>query len=232
MQKTVLVEMLVEDISSNFLKRFASRMLPTWNESASRSMTDDLVHPALKRYCFGQDRYHLIQSMFLKVGEESGYESKVVLCDMNNYPIPEVVIGRFAFSANYTFNPTEKYVLNSSQTRKQHSAINNQYMRRGQGNLFGDTFDETKILIAEKIQANILFGCGGNGLDYENNGFLRIAFPSVEAKKDKNGNDTNKVYFVENHKYSDILQLVSDKERNAQAKPKIADIAVPKLKIK
>lgn len=227
-----MVKMLVEDLETKFLKRIDSRMLAAWNESISRSITDDSIDDALKRYCFGHSKYFLVQSLFLRVGLECGYESKVVPCEQNNYPIPEVVIGRFVFTAHHSYNPFDKYVLNSSRTRKQHSNINNQYINRGQRSLFGDTFDETKILAAEKIQANILFGCGGNGLNYENNGFLRIAFPSVERVKNKKGNDTNKVWFVENHDLREILSLVSDKEKRNQAKPTIADVAIPKLKVK
>jgi hypothetical protein len=232
MQETVLVKMLVEDLSAKFLKRFDSRMLAIWQESISRSVKDDRIDDALKSYCFGHSKYFLVQSLFLDVGRECGYESKVVPCDQNKYPIPEVTIGRFAFTAHFTFNPHEKYAFNSSLTRKQHSAINNKYMNRGQGSLFGDTFDDSKIRIAEKIQANLLFGCGGNGLDYERNKFLRIAIPSMETAKDRFGKDTNKVFFVENHSFDDILQLVSDKERQQQIKPTIIDVAVPKIKIK
>lgn len=232
MSETVLVRMLVEDLETKFLKRIQSRMLTAWNESISRSVKDDGIDEALKRYCFGHSKYFLVQSLLLKVGRECGYQSETVPCEQNNYPIPEVVIGKFVFTAHHTFNPHEKYVLNSSQIRKQNSNINNQYINRGQGNLFGNTFDETKILGATKIQANILFGCGGNGLDYENNGFLRIAFPSVERIKDKNGKDTNKVWFVENHRFEDILLLVNNKEKREQAKPTIIDVAVPKIKIK
>lgn len=231
MKETPLVKMLVEDLETNFLKRIDSRMLTAWNESIGRSIADENINDALKRYCFGHSKYFLVQSLFLSVGLECKYESKVVPCEQNNYPIPEVVIGRFVFTAHHQYNPSDKYVLNSSRTRKQHSSINNQYIKQGQASLFGDTFDDNKILAAEKIQANILFGCGGNGLNYEANGFLRIAIPSVETAKNRQGKETNKVWFVENHDLREILQLVSDKERREQAKPTIADVAIPKLKI-
>jgi len=224
MEKSVLVEMLVEDMSSQFLKRFEGRMPTSWNEAVGRSVNDPHIDPALERYALGQARYFLVQSMFIEVGKQCGYQTRIDLCEQNNYPIPVVIIGRFIVTAHYAFSASEKFVLNSSFTRKQHSAINNAYVLKNQGNLFEPAFDEKKIRDAKEVRANVLFGCAGSGLDFQNYGFLRIAFPSVETVSDR-------VLLVENHKYQDVLSLVSEKERKAkrQAKPMI-DVAKPTLK--
>lgn len=228
MEKTVLLDMIVEDLGSSFLKRLYGRMPAVWNEAMDRSITDNYTHEALKRYAFGQARYFLVQSLFLDVGQECGYESRIIPCDQNNYPIAIVQAGRFIFTAHYTFNPTEKYALNSSFTRQQHSAINNAYVHRAQQPLFGPTFDVSKVSAATEVRANILFGCGGIGLDFENHGFLRIAIPSVEPAK---GNGEGKVLFVENHDCRDVLLLITKKEQQVKAKP-VINVATPQIKMR
>lgn len=229
MGQNALLDMLVEDLDSVFLKQFHSRIETVWNEAIARSIKDPSIDPSVKRYCFGHDKYFLTQSMFLKLGAECGYESRAVPCEQNNYPIPVVTVKRFRFTAHHTFKPDEKYAPNPSRTRKQDSTINNEYLKRGQGNLFGPAFDESKLDEADGIQANILFGCGGNGLEFKTNGFLRIAFPSFETEYE-NGRDTRKVLLVENFRLLDVLALVNSKERTKQARP-VVSVAAPKLKV-
>ncbi len=228
MGKSTLVDMLAEDLESKFLKRFESRIPTAWNEAIGRSIEDASTNDALKRYAFGHSRYFLIQSLLLDVGTECGYDSRIEYCQQNNYPIPVVSMGRFIFTTHFAFNPTDKYVPNSSITRQQNSSINNEYLNRDQLRLFGPSFDDSKISSATEIRGNILFGCGGNGLDFLNHGFLRIAIPSTEAA---NGKDSKKVFLVENHNYRDILALVSEKERASKpiAQP-VIDVALPKIK--
>jgi hypothetical protein len=229
MAQNVLMEMLVEDLGSVFLKRFQSRMVTVWNEAISRSIKDDNIHESVKPYCFGHDKYFLTQSMFLKLGADCGYESKIVPCEQNNYPIPVVIANRFRFTVHHAFKPNEKYAPNPSQTRLQDSRINNGYLKRAQRSLFDDpVFDESKVAGATGIQANLLFGCDGNGLDFLNHGFLRIAIPSTEPET-VNGKETGKVLLVENYAFNDVLGLVSEKERANKAQP-VIEIAVPKIK--
>ena len=115
----------VPDVNAVFLKQFQSRMETVWNEALGRSINDKSIDDAVKRYCFGHDKYFLTQSMFLKLGAECGYESKIVPCEQNNYPIPVVVAKRFRFTIHHAFKPDEKYAPNPSRTRRQDSSLNN-----------------------------------------------------------------------------------------------------------
>lgn len=225
---TTLGQMLVEDLDPDFLQRLHKQMLPTWETAKGRSIDDKHIHEALKPYAFGQDRYYLVQSMFLNVGAEFGYQSDVVPCEKNGYPIPTVVINRFIFTTHFAFRPTEKFIQNSSFTRQQNALINNKYLTRDQLNLFDERqFDEKEIASASEIRANILFGCGGKGLDFQNFGFMRIGIPSVEPAKIKGRED--KVWLVENHNYMDIWAMAKDR-KNAEVATPIIKVATPKVK--
>lgn len=60
----VLQQMLVSDLQSPFLKEYSRRMPNIYQESASRSISDEAVDDALKSYYFGQTRYALVQIVF------------------------------------------------------------------------------------------------------------------------------------------------------------------------
>ena len=221
-KKSVLQTMLSDDLQSRFLKEFSRRLPVIFQESVSRSVKDDAVDEALKPYYFGWTRYTLVQSLFLSVGRECGHETDVVKCETNGFPIPVVSIGRFSFTTHYAYNADEMLVINSSLVRKQNSQINHEYV---QPKLFGCKFNERKLLSAESIYANIIFGCQGNGQDFTNFGFLRIAVPYLRKINGK-----EKLHYAENNNYFDILKMVIEKEASAQQQKPIINVATPKLK--
>ena len=221
-KQNILQKMLVEDLSSQFFKEFARRMPTIYKESISRSVKDDGVDEALKPYYFGQTRYTLVQSLFLKGGRECGHHTEVIPCEQNGFPIPLVVIGRFNFTVHHGHNPEDMSVLNSSLVRQQQSTINKELI---QPKLFGATFDEDKLRATEKIYANIIFGCRGNGVDFTNHGFMRIAVPYL-----KKGRSKDRLFFAENHDYSEILQMIVEKENQKREHKPMVNVAVPKIR--
>lgn len=220
---TVLQKMLVEDLSSQFFKEFARRMPTIYKESISRSVKDDDVDEALKSYYFGQTRYTLVQSLFLNAGRECGHHTEVIPCEQNGFPIPLVSIGRFHFTVHHGLNPDDMSVINSSLVRQQQSTINKELI---QPMLFGATFNENKLRATERIYANIIFGCCGNGVDFSSHGFLRIAVPYL-----KKGKSRDRLFFAENHDYSEILQMIIEKESQKREQKPMVNVAVPKIKI-
>ena len=221
-KRSVLQNMLSEDLDSRFLKEFSRRMPVIYQESISRSLKDDAIDEALKPYYFGQTRYTLVQSLFLSVGRECGHQAGIVYCDTNGFPIPVVSIGRFNFTTHYGYDSNDMSVLNSSLIRKQHSQINDEYV---QPTLFGCAFDEQKLLAAQNIYANVIFGCRVDGMDFANYGFLRIAVPYLKKVKGK-----DKLFFAENNDYFVILQMVLEKEKMTQVQKPTVNVATPKLK--
>lgn len=222
-QKRPLKGMLIEDLGSTILKEFSRRMPIIYQESISRSIKDDAIDGALKSYCFGQTRYALVQSLFLSVGRECGYQAKVVRCETNGFPIPIVKIGKFNFTTHHGFDNDEQSAINVSLIRKQHSQINHDYI---QPKLFGHSYNEKKLLAAEEIYANIIYGCHGDGQDFKQFGFLRIAVPYL-----KNFNGKEKLMFAENIDFFEILRAVVEKEQIGQEQKTIVNVAKPKLKI-
>jgi hypothetical protein len=223
-KQTVLQKMLADDLDSGFLKMFSGRMPVIYEESISRSVKDsDYVDDALKPYYFGQTRYTLVQSLFLSVGRECGHKAIVVKCEQNGFPIPVVKIGRFYFTTHYNSEPQDMSVINASLVRKQNSVINDELV---QPKLFGSTFNEERLVAAENIYANIIFGCQAKGLDWTTYGFLRIAVPYI-----KKVNNKDKLYYAENHDYNEVLQMVVEKEKQTKQQKPMVNVAAPKLKV-
>jgi hypothetical protein len=100
-KQTILQKMLAEDLSSTFLKEYSRRMPVIYQESMSRSIKDDAVDDDMKPYYFGWTRYTLVQSLFLSVGRECGYQAETVPCETNGFPIPVVSVGRFNFTTHH-----------------------------------------------------------------------------------------------------------------------------------
>jgi hypothetical protein len=222
-KRTTLQKMLVEDLSSRFFTELARRMPIIYKESISRSVKDDGVDEALKPYYFAQTRYTLVQSLFLTTGRECRHETHVIPCEQNGFPIPLVVIGRFHFTIHHGHNPEEQSVINSSLVRQQQSIINKELI---QPKLFGATFDEEKLRATERIYTNIIFGCRAGSADFSNYGFMRIAIPYV-----KKGKSRDQLFFAENHDYTEILQMVIDKENQKREQKPMVNIAAPRIKI-
>lgn len=222
-KQTVLQKMLADDLDSRFLKMFSGRMPVIYEESISRSVKDDdYVDEALKPYYFGQTRYTLVQSLFLKVGRECGHKAIAVKCEQNGFPIPVVKVGRFHFTTHYNSDPQDMSVINASLVRKQNSIINDEIV---QPKLFGSSFNEERLVAARNIYANIIFGCQAKGLDWVNYGFLRIAVPYL-----KKVNKKDKLFYAESHDFNGILQMVVEREKNTKQQKPMVNVAIPKLK--
>lgn len=223
LKQTLLQRMLSEDLDSRFLKLLSGRMPIIFEESVSRSVKDDFVDEALKPYYFAQTRYTFVQSLFLRIGRESGHKAAIVRCEQNGFPIPTVQIGRFRFTTHHNLEPEETSVINSSLVRKQNALINDEIV---QPKLFGSTFNEERLAVARDIYANIIFGCQGKGTDFTNYGFLRIAIPYL-----KKVNSKDRLYYAESHDLNDILQMVIEKERKTKQQKPMVNVAAPKLKV-
>jgi len=226
-EKSELFEMLVEDFGNpQFLREFSQRMPIIYNESGSRSYSDDLISEPFKKYYFGQTRYTLSQSVFRDVALETGVECKDERCDSNGFPIVRVSVGRFYFTLHHGITPNEITCINTSLIRKQNTAINNELI---QPSLFGNSveLDGEKLSQAKNIYANIIHGCGGNGTAFDEYGFLRIAIPFLK----KSADGIEQFIFVENVDLFDVLQVLIENESvKEQAKPMV-DVAIPKIKI-
>jgi hypothetical protein len=81
------------------------------------------------------------------------------------------------------------------------------------------------LLVAQRIYANIIFGCRVESMDFNTYGFLRIAIPYLKKVKGK-----DKLFYAENNDYFDILQMVLDKEKLAKEQKPMVNVAAPKLK--
>lgn len=226
-QSTVLQKMLSDDLSSVFMKEYARRLPIVYREAEGRSVKDDNVDAALKPYLFWQTRYALVQSLFIGVARECGLDAKVHKCEANGFPILTVKAGRFTFTSHHSSKSDEMAVLNSSLIRQQHASINHQLI---QPSLF-DRLDDAKLLDADSIYANIIFGCRGNAADWDKNGFLRIGVPYVKKVANKKGELTDKLRYAELCDYNDILAMVIDREQTAVQRPDIK-VVVPKVKRK
>jgi hypothetical protein len=229
--ETTLSGMLVDDLSraqaSTFLKQYVHRTAIIYKEADSRSFKDDDVHEAYKAYHYGQTRFTLHQSMFLKLAEDCGLEWEIDRCPQNGFPSAVVKVGRFFFTDHYGATPQEITCLNASLMRKQSAEINVSYI---QGSLFEPAFDETKLLKAQSIYANIIHGCRGMGGDFALYGFARIAIPSVtkaESKKDVE----KQLRFVEQYDLNDVLASVVERERQGIVAQPVIDVAIPKIKV-
>lgn len=219
-----LFNMVVEDFGSpNFLREFSQRMPIIYNESSSRTYGEDLVDEAFYTYHFGQERYTLSQSWFLSAAREAGLNTRIDRCESNGFPIAVVSVGRFDFTLHHGLTRSEINCINTSLIRRQNSAINNELI---QPSLFRTpSFDDDKLSGAERIYANIIEGCGGNGVSFNEYGFLRIAFPCLEMK---NGKES--FVLAENYDFYDILKvLIENERRNEEAKPMV-NVAIPTIK--
>ena len=228
--ESTLFSMLVEDLSlahaSTFLKQYARRTAIIYKEAESRSFKDDDIHEAYKSYHYGQTRFTLHQSMFLKVAEECGIEWDIDRCPQNGFPSAVVKVGRFFFTDHYGATPQEITCLNASLMRKQSSLVNNSLI---QLKLFEPAFDESKLRNAESIYANFIHGCRGVGNDFNLYGFLRIAIPCVsKAESTKDAERT--LRFVENHNLHDVIAKVVEQEGQTKKAQPTIDLAVPKIK--
>ena len=225
--QTILQKMLSDDLSSVFLKEYARRLPTVYLEAESRTIKDDNVDEALKPYLFWQTRYTMVQSLFISVARECGIEAEVTRCEANGFPILVVKEGRFTITTHHSSKSDEMAVLNSSLMRQQHASINHQLI---QPTLF-DRFDDNKLLNADSIYANIIFGCRGNTSEWVKFGFLRIAVPYVKKVKNQKGDLIDRLHYAENCDYNDILAMVVDREQQEKQRP-VVKVVVPKVKRK
>lgn len=219
-----LFKMVVGDFGNpNFLREFSQRMPIVYNESKSRTYDEDLVDEAFHTYHFGQERYALSQSLFLSVARQVGLKTRIQRCETNNFPIAVVSVGRFDFTLHHGQTRNEINCINTSLIRRQNSAINNELI---QPSLFRTpSFNDDKLSKAENIYANIIEGCGGNGVSFAEHGFLRIAFPCLEMK---NGKET--FVFAENYDLRDVLRVLIENERRDEEVKPLVDVAIPTIK--
>jgi hypothetical protein len=229
--QSTLLSMLVDDLSSakasTFLRQYIERTAIIYKEAESRSFRDPAVHDAYKPYQYGQTRFTLHQSMFLKLAEDCGLESEIDRCPQNGFPSAVVKIGRFFFTDHYGVTPQEITCLNSSLMRRQNAEINGSLI---QGSLFDPAFDDAKLRKADSIYSNFIHGCRGAGSDFALYGFARIAIPCVsKATNAKEAEET--LRFVENHNLYDVLASVVEKENQTKAAQPIIDIAIPRIKV-
>lgn len=222
-----ILEMLSEGLGSRFMMDFARKIPNIYQESKSRSIDDDDVDMSLKSYYFGHTRYTLIQSLFLSVGRECGYDARAVPCESNGFPIAVVTIGRFRFTVNHGDSSDEQKVAHASLIRKQNSAINDEYMKPRLPGLPAPQFDAEKLWAATNIVAEIIYGCPTGVSDFSAHGFLRIAVPALRKVRDK-----EVVFHAASYRYAEVLQTVRDREKAEMDRKRIINVAKPKLKKK
>jgi hypothetical protein len=229
--QSTLLGMLVDDLShakaSTFLRQYIERTSIVYKVAESHSFRDPDVHDAYKAYQYGQARFTLHQSMFLKLAEDCGLESGIDRCPQNGFPSAVIRIGRFFFTDHYGATPHEITCLNSSLMRKQSAEVNGSLI---QGSLFEPAFNDAKLREADNIYSNFIHGCRGAGSDFALYGFARIAIPCVS--KAKNVKEAEKTLrFVENHNLYDVLAAVVERENQNKTAQPMVDIAIPKLKV-
>ena len=227
-RKSTLFDMLVEDLGSRFLREFSQRTGVIYKEAESRSFKDDGIHEDFKPYHFGQTRFVLHQSMFVRLASECGLNCEIYRCPENGFPIPKVKAGRFVFTDHYATSPDDSSCLDPSLVRQQNAMINQSLVQK---DLFKPAFLQSKLRTAkpESIYANLIHGCRGGVNDFLAAGWVRIAFPYV-ANPNANADSQMNLVFVENHNLRDVLAAVVEREQQeAIARPRI-DIAAPKIK--
>ena len=225
---STLFNMLAEDLNSSFLKQYAQRTNIIYKEAERRSFKDEAVHDAFKSYAYGQTRFTLHQSMFLKLADDCGVAWDIEYCPQNGLPSAVVKMGRFFFTDHYGSNSHEVTCLNASLMRKQNAAVNHSML---QGSLFEPAFDNTKLLKADRIYANFIHGCRSVGSDFALYGFMRVAVPCVTNSGEGKISEKN-VVLVENHNLYDVLAAVEERENQNRAVEPTVNVAVPKLKVK
>ena len=225
---STLFNMLVEDVNSSFLRQYAQRTNIIYKESERRSFKDEAVHEAYKPYYYGQTRFTLHQSMFLKLADDCGIPWEVEHCPQNGFPSAVVPMGRFFFTDHYGATSHEVTCINASLMRKQNAAINLSIV---QPNLFEPAFDDKKLRDADRVYANFIHGCRGVASDFALYGFMRIAVPCVTKEGVERINDRN-IVLVENHNLYDVLAAVVERESRSKVAEPVVDLAVPKLKVK
>jgi hypothetical protein len=222
--KEIFTQVIVENLGdAKFLRLLSQRCEIDYNEARSSSYDDDLILDFFNRYKFGHDRYFLTQSTFIKSALDGGLKVKIGRCVANDYPVPLVMAGRFSFTYHYGKSSNEITCKNTSLTRQQSSTINNSIV---QPSLFDKPdFDINKLNQAEHIYANIIHGCGGNGLNFLENGFLRIAVPCL-----KRVNGKQQFFFVENIDLYKVLEILEAKDASKSQATPMVDVAIPQIK--
>ena len=209
--------------SSLFLRLLSAQTAIDYNQARSGSVDEELVAEELKRYKFGHDRYFFSQSSFIRCARQANLEVVVQRCEQNDYPIFMVAADRFRFTFHYGLKPGEITYQHISLVRRQNSIINKEIV---EPTLFSSpVFNTEKLKDADIIYANIIHGCAGTGMDFANNGFLRIAIPSIKFIDNKEN-----FIFVSNVNLYDVLQLLEARDAvKTQAVPMV-DTAIPRVK--
>lgn len=220
----IFAETLLDSFDSpKFFRALAQGTEIDYNEARSTSLDEDMIAEELKRYKFGHDRYFLSQSRFIRCARQSGLAVKVKRCPQNDYPIFVVEAKPFSFTFHYGAKPSEITYQNISLVRRQNTAINSEIV---QPSLFSKpSFDLDKLKDAEEIYANIIHGCGGNGLNFAENGFLRIAIPTIKLTGGKES-----FIFVSDVNLFDILQSLEEREATQTQAVPMVDTAMPRVK--
>jgi hypothetical protein len=219
----IFAEALVESFESpKFLRLIAQGTEIDYNESRSSAFDDKTIVDPLRRYKFGMDNYFLSQSRFVDSANKAGLEVKTHRCK-NDYPIFVVYAGQFSFTFHHGARPHEISHQSISMVRRQHTTVNAEIV---QPNLYSTPdFDLDKLREADNVYANIIHGCGGNGLNFAENGYLQIAVPCLKLADGKES-----FIFVSEVNLFDILQTLEDRESaKTQAAPMI-DIAIPRIR--
>lgn len=220
----IFTQTLVDSFQSpQFLRLLSLGTEIDYNEALSSSWNDDLIIEEFKRYKFGHDRYFLSQSRFVRCADDAGLEYKIDRCPNNDYPVPIVTAGQYSFTFHHGISPGEITCQNTSLVRKQYSGLNKEVV---QPSLYEKPdFNIEKLYEAENIYANIIHGCGGSGLNFEANGFLRIAVPCITRTDGR-----EKFFFVENVNLMDVLEILEAQDaQKTQAQPMV-DTAIPQVK--
>lgn len=227
LKPTTLETMLCDDLEAPFLKESARRMRTVYREAEGRSYGDAEVHEKLQPYCFWQNRYILAQSMFIKLGEQMGYDARIHTCETNGFPIPIVKIGRFFFTIHHSSQADEERVRSSSLIRQQCSGVNFSLIQPG---LFEPKIDESELLRAEKIYGNIIFGTRPGTTDFVTFGFVQVAVPFVKTITNKKGEETQQLQYVARININNLLDMMAQRETAKRAAQPRLKAAEPKLK--
>jgi hypothetical protein len=225
---TILQTMLSDDFDSRFLRELIRRLPGIYREAETRSVNDMDVHDSLKRYAFCQSRYVLAQSMFIKIGSDSGYDTKIHNCEANGFPIAIVKIGRFFFTLHHSSQADEDVVLGSSLIRQQCSVINYSLIQPG---LF-DQLDDSELVSAQRIYGNLIFGTRAGTTDFRQYGFLQIAVPFVKSVQNKKGVMTDRLFYAEKCDLNIILGMVVQREAASRKIQPQLKPAMPTIKKK
>ena len=223
--ESTLFQMLVEDLNSTFLQEYSQRTGIIYREAHSRSFGDPAIHDAFKPYYYGQTRFALHQSMFIRVAEDCGLAQRIARSPENGFPTAVVTVGRFFFTDHYGETAQDTTYVDASLVRQQHARINLSLI---QPSLFEPRFDDARLVSADHIYANLIHGARGH--DFSASGFLRIAFPCLVESTGGESAD-QKVRFVENYRLSTVLASILAREAGTTpaVEPRV-DTAVPTIR--